>query len=432
MLDIRYGLYLVIFSMPLYLVRFSLFGIPTTLLETMIYILFLAWLLQENSKDERFKRISLLFKNEKRLSCGIFLLFAGLFISTAYSSDLRASLGIVKGWFLDPFLFFLVFISRIKLENDMKNVLLSWVLSGFAVALISICYIFAGSLTFDGRLKAFFLSPNHLAMYLAPAFLIVFAILVHNKNFMPGYMIEKTEIWKFGNLKLRITGNGLLIMIFAMIAVPLFLTRSYGAFFAIFIAMACLAYAYKNKNINALRVCNKPKHILIAGIMLAIVLFAVYGKLSQVYDSNGRSSLHSRFMIWNASWEMIKASPIIGIGPGTFQEEYLSISGKFKEPYLEWAVPQPHNIFLAFYLQTGLTGFIGFMLLLFWIFEKGNKNGISKLIMAYILLHGLVDTTYWKNDLALMFWLVFGIASSMRINMLEKSLNKQDDKSFLD
>jgi len=24
----------------------------------------------------------------------------------------------------------------------------------------------------------------------------------------------------------------------------------------------------------------------------------------------------------------------------------------------------------------------------------------------YILIHGLVDTTYWKNDLSIIFWLV--------------------------
>lgn len=28
--------------------------------------------------------------------------------------------------------------------------------------------------------------------------------------------------------------------------------------------------------------------------------------------------------------------------------------------------------------------------------------------MIYALVHGLVDTTYWKNDLALMFWLIIG------------------------
>ncbi len=32
---------------------------------------------------------------------------------------------------------------------------------------------------------------------------------------------------------------------------------------------------------------------------------------------------------------------------------------------------------------------------------------ISLAIMLYILLHGLVDTTYFKNDLAVVFWMCF-------------------------
>ncbi|MCK4524872.1 MAG: O-antigen ligase family protein, partial [Candidatus Andersenbacteria bacterium] len=113
--------------------------------------------------------------------------------------------------------------------------------------------------------------------------------------------------------------------------------------------------------------------------------------------------------------EIIKDNSLFGIGPGTFQETYLSYAEKFDEQYLEWAVPQPHNIFLAFYLQTGLIGFIGFVLILIWFFKRMNgavphSYNIINVLMIYILIHGLVDTTYWKNDLSLMFWLLIGMA----------------------
>lgn len=405
--DIRYGLYLVVFSMPFYLVRFSLFGIPTTFLEVMIYILFFMWLLRESAKEKRFEELFILFKNEKCLSCGIVLLFTGLFVSAAYSSDLRTSLGIVKGWFLDPLLVFLVFISCIKLEKEITNVLLSWALSGLVVAFIAISYFMAGELTFDGRLKAFFLSPNHLAMYLAPALLIFVYSAMTKQRFFRNNSINK----------------GFLVSGTILIFITIVLSYSYGAFFAVFVSIAGFFYFKKNNILS--KAHNKRKSILFSAIIIIMVIFAASAKLIQIYDSNGRSSLHSRIMIWNASWEIIKESPIIGIGPGAFQERYLSISGKFKEPYLEWAVPQPHNVFLAFYIQTGLVGFVGFLFLLCWIFRKDNKNDISKLIIIYILLHGLIDTTYWKNDLAIMFWLALGIAGSMKLDMPEKGPNKQ-------
>jgi O-antigen ligase len=79
---------------------------------------------------------------------------------------------------------------------------------------------------------------------------------------------------------------------------------------------------------------------------------------------------------------------------------------------LEWAVPHPHSVYLAFWVETGLVGLIGFLWLVISWFKKilqAENDGMKVVlfgIMAYFLLHGLVDTTYFKNDLAAVFWLV--------------------------
>ena len=158
-----------------------------------------------------------------------------------------------------------------------------------------------------------------------------------------------------------------------------------------------------------------------------------------------RSSLASRFTIWKSAGLMIENNPLFGIGPGNFQEKYLEYQ-KYFPPYLEWSVPQPHNIFLAFWLESGLVGLIGFVILLFYFFrdnkkvypftkiKEDNNTSISVIkkqiseklddkeyfgdgaiqdlrilllgIMIYLLVHGLVDTTYWRNDLAVVFWTI--------------------------
>ena len=132
-------------------------------------------------------------------------------------------------------------------------------------------------------------------------------------------------------------------------------------------------------------------------------------------------SLKSRLVIWQSAWEITKDHSLIGIGPGMFQEYYLDYQPRFK-PYLEWAVPQPHNVFLAFWLQTGLIGLIGLIWLLIVFFRNCIKylkvsdskikilNFILLSVMAYILIHGLIDTTYWKNDLSVMFWLITALS----------------------
>ncbi len=415
MLNLRHGIYIIVFSMPLYLLRFSIFGIPTTVLEMMIYILFLIWIISKIQKHylsfPRRRKPIVTIKKNSILNVGIILLFFGVIISTALSSDLRASLGIFKGWFVDPFLFFVVFTSVIKKEKHIILVLKSWLASGIAVSLISIFYLLNNSLTFDGRLKAFFLSPNHLAMYLAPAFLIGLFFLLNNLSFLR----RQKSIAAINN-SLRIVqtikkiSNIQHLIFIVIILIPLYFTYSYGAFLGIFIG--ALYLVLKNKKL-------KIRNFYLVGFIFLILsgfIFITTNKFNQIINSDNRSSFHSRLMIWDASVEIIKDNPLLGIGPGTFQDAYLSYSKKFGEPYLEWAVPQPHNIFLAFYLQTGIIGFLGFILILIWFFSRRRDEAVPRLywqviniLMIYILVHGLIDTTYWKNDLSLMFWLLIGM-----------------------
>jgi len=192
-----------------------------------------------------------------------------------------------------------------------------------------------------------------------------------------------------------------------IILVPLFFTRSYGAFLGLLGGLFYLLWMSVYDKIQP----NRKKKYLIAILMILFFgLILGYSKIDQIENSNERSSFHSRLMIWDASIEMIKESPFAGIGPGTFQEKYLSLAENRSEPYLEWAVPQPHNIFLAFYLESGLLGLIGFMTILYWFFKNKGEMTILKALMIYFLVHGLIDTTYWKNDLAIMFWIVLGLS----------------------
>jgi uncharacterized membrane protein (DUF485 family) len=58
--------------------------------------------------------------------------------------------------------------------------------------------------------------------------------------------------------------------------------------------------------------------------------------------------------------------------------------------------------------MLGLVGFV--MLLIVWggrVLVKKEKDiawMMSVAILLYFILHGLIDTTYFKNDLAVVFW----------------------------
>jgi O-antigen ligase len=379
------ALCLIIFLAPFYLFKIKIFCIPFNVSEILIWLAFFAWIFKKGYRQIKAKEVFWLV-------APALAIFAGAAASTLISQNLIVSAGILKGWFLAPMLFALMLATRARKAETFKKLVLSFVFSAGAAALLSLCFFLAGQKTYDGRLAGFFLSPNHLAMYLAPGFLAGLALL--------GSAMKKRKLAPKLSLSL----------IFS--AAALYLTFSYAAWLGVAAASFVWMIAASK---------HWPK--IAAVIFLVAVFFflqAGSAKLSDLFSSP-RSSWQSRLVIWQAAGQIIKDDPFLGIGPGMFQEHYLAYQPRFAVPYLEWAVPQPHNIFLAFWLQAGLLGLAGFFWLLINFFKKmffllKQKNQLALVLllpMVCILVHGLADTPYFKNDLALVFWFLAALAASI-------------------
>ncbi|MDA3814907.1 MAG: O-antigen ligase family protein, partial [Patescibacteria group bacterium] len=119
------------------------------------------------------------------------------------------------------------------------------------------------------------------------------------------------------------------------------------------------------------------------------------------------SSIDSRVAIYQSTEKIIKNNFFIGIGPLNFQEQYLSYQ-KYFNPYPQWAVPHAHNVFLHIFAEFGFFALIPFLGLIYLkIFKNKTKKPREILvfsILIYFIIHGLVDTTIWQNDTALLFW----------------------------
>ena len=95
----------IVFFLPAYLIRFKIFGLPTTLLEVLIYILFLLWLAKQAfNKNWRVTRNIELNRSNKLLFIGLLLFISGALIASLFSSNKEASFGLLKAYFFDPFL----------------------------------------------------------------------------------------------------------------------------------------------------------------------------------------------------------------------------------------------------------------------------------------------------------------------------------------
>lgn len=393
-------IYLVIFFIPLYLVRIKIGKFPTNVLEILVFFVFIYWIFIKKEKiffGDFFKKYL-----GYSFFCG--MIFFGILFSTFFSGNSLASWGIIKSWFFVPIILVLL-IGKIIKKEKIEYIFMSYFFSATTVAIISLGYLILNQLTYDRRLVGIFNSPNYLAMYLAPAIIIG---------------LEQMQNSKLKRL--------ILFSLFIIIS-TLYFTYSYSAWISIVASMVAISLI---KNRNSLK-----KIVIIIAIFLVLFLSQINNKkLTDLLLVNPRSSLSSRIMIWKASEKMIEDNFWLGIGPGNFQEKYLEYQ-KFFPPYLEWAVPHPNNLYLTWWLYGGVLGLVGFLGLVFLFlrdilkriypmeypamqdnFAKQNlfhrvkkePNGalfMSLGIMLIILIHGVFDTTYFKNDLAIIFWLNF-------------------------
>jgi len=360
--------------LPLYLVKFVFWGMPLNFLEILIGSAFIWWLLEQRFNNPEWR---IFFKNNKTLFVLMGFVLLGLVFSAFFSGNLKAGLGIIKGWFIFPLVIALI---SADIFREKKIKALKFFYGGATgVAFLAMLSYFFGQITYDGRLQGIFNSPNYLAMYLAPAVIIGMVLFKENRR-----------------------RHALSL---AIILLTIYLTHSFATWIAMGIVL--LGFFWLNKK------SEQNKKLFLGFLILAglvILLQIKTDKFNDLLSLDVRSSLSSRIMIWESAGKMIADSPVWGIGPGNFQEKYLDYQ-KYFPPYLEWAVPHPHNLYLAFYLYSGILGLAAFLgLIIFWlkkvILQKKETIILITLgIISYFLLHGMLDTTYFKNDLAVIFWL---------------------------
>jgi O-antigen ligase len=122
-----------------------------------------------------------------------------------------------------------------------------------------------------------------------------------------------------------------------------------------------------------------------------------------------------RISQWQETWQMLKDRPLTGAGLAGYQEMLAPYhKAKHIEIYL-----YPHNLFLNFWSELSLGGLIVFFLIICKFFKDSTKQLLVThywlpvtlmAVMITLLVHGLVDVPYFKNDLSIFFWLLIGLS----------------------
>ncbi|MEX0595251.1 MAG: hypothetical protein WD512_02045, partial [Candidatus Paceibacterota bacterium] len=162
---------------PLYIIRFQIFGIPTNVLEIAIGLLFIIFLFQFRDYKNLFKPDN--YWNRKSLVFGSLLLLASL--GVLVSEELRSSLGIWKAYFVLPILL-IYMLSQMKSKYYI-SLIRGIIGSGVGVAIITIAQVVVLGLDGSFRPTALYALgldkavsqggfANYIAMYLVPIFIL--------------------------------------------------------------------------------------------------------------------------------------------------------------------------------------------------------------------------------------------------------------------
>ena len=143
-------------------------------------------------------------------------------------------------------------------------------------------------------------------------------------------------------------------------------------------------------------------------------------QLSGRFDLSGTTGVF-RVNLWHSSLEMIREHPLLGVGLDNFLYAYRGryiLDAAWQEPNLN----HPHNIFLDFTTRLGVFGLITGAWLIFNLARTLNRDlksvpsrwlpvtaGFSGGLAA-MLVHGLVDHSFFLVDLAFSFYLMLGTA----------------------
>ncbi|PJE59804.1 MAG: hypothetical protein COU85_01705 [Candidatus Portnoybacteria bacterium CG10_big_fil_rev_8_21_14_0_10_44_7] len=369
----KWALVSVLFLLPVYLLKFKIGLISLTALDGLLFLAGAGWW----QKNIKIGRIKFLTKKNYWFLYG-FLLAA--FLACLSAADFWRALGLFKSVIFLPLFLGLALVPAKKLNKS--HLLYPVFLSGLLVAAVAMVYLLSGRVSYDGRLAAFWQSPNQLAIFLGLAFLAGAALI-----FKPKPCNKKTKI------QLALGCFGLL----AVVA----LTFSLGVWVALSGAI-----------LGSWLFLLAKKRRLFLGLFFGFYLL-FWGQLlfggsfgTKVFGP----SFVARLAIWRAAGKIISQHWLAGIGLGNFQAYYLAAQ-RFFPPYPQWAVPHAHNFWLDGMVFFGFLGFIlllGFLVWQLWLKSKKQPPFLFFwLYLFFFLVLGLVDEPVWRNDLAVIFWLAW-------------------------
>ncbi|HEV3231871.1 MAG TPA: O-antigen ligase family protein [Candidatus Dormibacteraeota bacterium] len=373
-----------------YVLRATVLGVPTTALEICLVATLIAYVVEKRRAGEP-------FPDPRRLPyCWpVALLLVAATISVLVAPDRRAAAGIWKAYFVEPALIAYVLADALRARRDLEKLVAAFFFGAIAVAVLNILtFLFVLGTNPTGIVEhppvMIYFTPNATGLFLGPLLAIAAALLFFGRGQERGRSA-----------------------VFIAVALPAFvLSFSRGAWLGLLVALVFLALQTRRRWLAA--------GIVVAGGAASLLVPAVRRRVAHELSTNDpNNSVNSRVTLWKATFRMMAHGlhPVLGTGLSGFKAAMAAV--KESTPYREDLI-YPHNLYLDFWTETGLLGLAAFV----WLSVEWVRRTVATVRAATdlrpyylglaaasvtILVHGLLDVPFFKNDLAFLTFALVGM-----------------------
>ncbi len=382
--------------LPIYLIRFSVGPVPSTLLEVFAIILIIGSFVKAKAWKMDYLRTLGPYR-----SATLLLLAASCFAVT-FSPDPLGALGIWKAFFIEPVLLFFVFRFTFTERHDFVRGV--WILGAVTVGIAAFALVQSATglaipppWDVEVRATSLFDFPNAVGLFVAP---VVTALIV-----IAGAYVGST------GTSTPAARSRIILSIMALCGViACVLSQTEAAYIAIPAALLIVLLVS--------RASTKTKlSIILPCILLAAIAFGVSSTVREklsLQDTSGQVRLSQ----WRETSVLLKEHPLVGAG----LNGYPLVFAKYHDPHLYEIFQYPHNIVLNFWVELGLLGVIALILFILSTAKVVvlRRDDVLVLAAAAALLtmciHGLVDVPFFKNDLVILtaFFIAMTLVKSER------------------
>ena len=385
----RWALAVTVACMPLYVVRFRIGPLPTTLLEILVVVTVGLWAAGRlKAREWRPARTWL----EIPL---VLLLVAGL-VGIAISPDHVGALGIYRAYFIEPAVLFYVAVDLLRKPDHFRTVLAGFAVGTTVFAIMNLgawVIVLATTRLADIDLgnapKALYTSPNSVAMFLEPAVTLATGFALYSGNRRDRTAALVCLPFLLASLVATLSRGGLLTLAVLALVVVITIPRR----------------GLKLGLLGAL---------VVGGIAILQIPFVAKRMAHQFDPSYRYNTFEGRLQIWSDTLHMLRDPQIFGAGLRAYaivMKPYVTTPTGLPELYA-------HDIFLSMWAEVGLLGLAAFVVLLGMLLWRGwssfsKAEGFARPLLwgtaaafVAITVHGLFDTPYYGNDLSVEFWML--------------------------